>query len=38
MDYPLPFIDNVIRTFKERNTAEQNNVANDNDDKPVLLP
>ena len=38
MDYPLPFIDNVIRTFKKRNTVAQNNVANDNDDEPVLLP
>ena len=38
MDYPLPFIDNVIRTFKERNTVDQNNVANDNDDEPVLPP
>ena len=38
MGYPLPFIDNVIRTFKERNIGDQNNVTDDNDDEPVLSP
>ena len=38
MGYPLPFIDNVIRTFKERNIVDQNNVAGDNDDEPLLPP
>ena len=36
MGYPLPFIDNIIRTFKERNIVDQNNETNDNDDKPLL--
>ena len=36
MDYPLPFTDNVIRTFKERNIVDQNNVTDDNDDVPLL--
>ena len=30
--YPLPFIHNVIRTFKEDNIVDQNNVIDDNDD------
>ena len=30
--YPLPFMDNVIRTFKEDNIVDQNNVIDDNDD------
>ena len=34
--YPLPFIYNVIRTFKERNIVDQNNVTDDNDDEPLL--
>ena len=29
---PLPFIHNVIRTFKEDNIVDQNNVIDDNDD------
>ena len=36
--YPLPFIDNVFCTFKERNTVDQNNVTYDNDDEPLLPP
>ena len=38
MRYPLPFIDNVIPTFKERNIVDQNNVTDDNDDEPALPP
>ena len=38
MGYPLPFIDNVIRTFKERNIVDHNNVTDDNDDEPLLPP
>ena len=30
VDYPLPFTDNVIRTFRERNTVDQNNITDDN--------
>ena len=36
--YPLSFIDNVIRTFKERNIVDQNNVTDDNDDAPLIRP
>ena len=36
--YPLPFIDNVIRTFKEKNIVDQNNATNDNDDEPLIPP
>ena len=32
--YPLPFIDNVIRTFKEKNIVDQNNVTDD--DEPLI--
>ena len=38
MRYPLPFIDNVIPTFKERNIVDQNNVTDDNDDEHLLPP
>ena len=38
MRYPLPFIDNVIPTFKERNIVDQNNVTDDNDDEPAPPP
>ena len=34
VDYPLPFIDNVIRTFKEKNIVDQNNVTDD--DEPLI--
>ena len=30
VDYPLPFTNNVIRTFRERNTVDQNNITDDN--------
>ena len=36
--YPLPFIDNVIRTFKEDNIIDQNNVIDNNDDEPLTPP
>ena len=36
MGYPLPFIDNVIRTFKEKNIVDQNNVTDDDDDESVV--
>ena len=36
--YPLPFIDNVICTFKERNIDNKNKVTDDNDDEPVTPP
>ena len=36
--YPLPFIGNVIRTLKEDNTVDQNNVIDDNNDEPVIPP
>ena len=36
--YPLPFIDNVIHTFKEDNIIDQNNIINDNDDEPLIPP
>ena len=36
--YPLPFMDNVIRTFKEDNIVDQNNVIDDKDDEPVIPP
>ena len=36
MGYSLPFIDNVIRTFKEKNIVDQNNAADDNDDEPFI--
>ena len=32
MGYPLPFIDNVIRTFKEKSIVDQNNATGDGDD------
>ena len=38
MSYTLPFIDNVFRTFKEKNIVDQNNAADDNDDEPVIPP
>ena len=31
--YPLPFIDNVVGTFKEKNIVDYNNITDDNDDK-----
>ena len=34
LGYPLPFIDNVIRTFKEKNIVDQNNVTDD--DEPLI--
>ena len=36
--YPLPLIDSVIRTFKEDNIVDQNNVIDDNDDEPLIPP
>ena len=36
--YPLPFINNVICTFKERNIDDQNKVTDDNDDEPFTPP
>ena len=36
--YPLPFIDNVIRTFKEKNIVDQNNATDDNDNEPLIPP
>ena len=36
--YPLPFIDNVIRIFKEDNIVDQNNIIDDDDDDEPLLP
>ena len=36
--YSLPFVDYVIRTFKERNIVDQNNVTDDNDDEHLLPP
>ena len=36
--YPLPFIDNVICTFKEDDIVDQNNVIDDNDDEPLIPP
>ena len=36
--YPLPFMDNVIHTFQERNIVDQNNATDDNDDEPRLSP
>ena len=36
--YPLPFIDNVICTFKEKNIVDQNNATDDNDDELLILP
>ena len=38
MGYHLPFIDKVIRTFKEDNIADQNNVIDDKDDEPLIPP
>ena len=38
MSYPLLFVVNVICTFKERNIFDQNNIADDNDDEPLLPP
>ena len=38
LGYPLPFIDNVIRTFKEKNIVDQNNITDDNDDVPLIPP
>ena len=38
MGYPLPLIDSVIRTFKEDNIVDQNNVIDDNDDEPLIPP
>ena len=38
MGYHLPFIDNVIRIFKEDNIADQNNVIDDKDDEPFIPP
>ena len=32
------FIDNVIRTFKEKNIVDQNNATDDNDDEPLIPP
>ena len=34
----LPFINYVIRTFKERNIVDQNNITDDNDDEHLLPP
>ena len=36
--YPLPLIDNVIRTFKEDNIVDQNNITHHNDDEPHIPP
>ena len=36
--YPLPFIDNVIRTFKEKNIVDQNNATDGNDDELLIPP
>ena len=36
--YPLPLIDNVIRTFKEDNIVDQNNITHHNDDEPLIPP
>ena len=36
--YPLPFIDNVICTFKEDNIVDQDNAIVDNDDEPLITP
>ena len=38
MGYPLPLIDNVIRTFKEDNIVDQDNIIDDNDDEPLIPP
>ena len=38
MGYPLPFIDNVIPTFKEKNIVDQTIVTDDNDDEPLIPP
>ena len=35
--YPLSFIDNLIRTFKEKNIVDQNNATDDNDE-PLIPP
>lgn len=35
MGYPLLFINNVIRAFKEKNIDDQNKIKNDNDDVPL---
>ena len=35
--YPLPFIDNDIRIFKEDNIVDQNNIIDD-DNEPLLPP
>ena len=32
----LPFIENAIRTFKEKNIVDQNNIPDDNDDEPLI--
>ena len=34
--YPLPFIDNVICSFKKKNVVGQNSVTDDNDDEPLI--
>ena len=36
--YPLPFIENVFRTFKEYIIHDQNNVIDDNDYEPLIPP
>ena len=36
--YPLPFIDNVIRTFKEDNIVDQNNVIDNNGAESLIPP
>ena len=38
MFYPLLFVDNVIRTFKERKIGDQNKVTDDNDDERFIPP
>ena len=38
MGYPLPLIDNVIRTFKEDNIVDQNNITHHNDHEPLIPP
>ena len=36
--YPLPFIDNVIRTFKGDNIVDQNNVIDNNGAESLIPP
>ena len=36
--YPLPFIDNIICTFKKKCIHGQNKVTDDDDDEPLIPP